>query len=75
VNLRNLVCLESLAVSGILKINLQLRDCSKKNCILNIGGIARGKSFLEPFKSILSSKMSIGIVLQFKELGGAFVSF
>jgi hypothetical protein len=63
VSLRNLVCLESLAVSGILKINLVLRERSKNYCILNIGGIVGVKSFLEPFKSILSSKMSIGIVL------------
>jgi hypothetical protein len=55
VSLRNLVCLESLAVSGILKINLVLRERSKNYCILNIGGIVGVKSFLEPFKSILSS--------------------
>ena len=74
-NLRNLVSSESIAVIEILKINLQLRERSKKNCILNIGGIVGGKSFLELFKSILSFKMSIGIVLQFKELGGVFMSF
>ena len=50
-------------------------DRSKSHCILNIGGIIGGKSFLEPFKSILSFKMSIGIVFQFIELGGASMSF
>jgi hypothetical protein len=52
-----------------------LRGSSKNYCILNIGGIVGVKSFLEPFKSILSFRMSIGIVFKFKELGGAFMRF